>query len=239
MTDDASYCAQLAAGYRLDALAAERFLALAGRCVALEISGTAIRSRDEALRLHVADSLAGLEIDAIRRAESLCDIGTGVGFPGIVLAIARPELQVTLVDAVRKKVEAATALARALEIQNVECVWSRAESIGATGSPARESFDVVTARALAPLTVLVEYAGPLLKPGGTLVAWKGTPDQDELADATAAEAALGFGAGELIETRPFAGSRGRHLYVATKHLATSDRFPRREGVALRKSIKAR
>lgn len=238
MIDNSAYSSKLATEYGLDTLAAERFLSLAGRCVSLEISGTAIKSCDEALRLHVADGLAGLELAPIRDASSLCDIGTGVGFPGLVLAIARPELQVTLVDAVRKKVEAATAIVRALELTNVECVWSRAEAIGAVGSPARESFDVVTARALAPLTVLVEYAAPLLREGGALVAWKGTPDAEELADAAAAEAGLFFAAGELVKTRPFAGRRRLHFYVTTKLAETPDRYPRREGVALRKPITA-
>lgn len=238
MTDDAAYCARLTADHRLDSAAAERFLLLADRCVALEISGTAIKSRDEALRLHVADSLAGLELDSIRQAESLCDIGTGVGFPGIVLAIARPGLRVTLVDAVRKKVEAAAAIARALELENVESVWSRAELLAAIDSPRRESFEVVTARALAPLTALIEYAAPLLKVGGSLVAWKGSPDPAELSDAEAAEHELGFDRGALIETSPFRGSRSRHFYVTTKLEPTPERYPRREGVALRKPIKA-
>ena len=238
MRDEAAYCAELAAERGLDPSAAERFLTLAERCVSLEISGTAIKSRDEALRLHVADSLAGMEVAAIRDAATLCDIGSGVGLPGLVLAIARPELQVTLVDAVRKKIEAATEIARALELSNVECVWSRAESLAAVGSPARESFDVVTARALAPLTAIVEYAAPLLRIGGSLVAWKGSPDWEELADAAAAEDQLGFSRGELVETRPFLGSRGRHFYVTAKQAATDQRFPRREGVALRKPIKS-
>lgn len=238
MTDDAAYCARLGDKYGLDPSAGDRFLLLADRCISLEISGTAIKTRDEALRLHVADSLAGMELEIVREAESLCDIGTGVGFPGIVLAIARPDLHVTLVDAVRKKVEAATAIVRALELKNVDCLWSRAEVLGAIGSPARESFDVVTARALAPLTALVEYAAPLLRVGGSLVAWKGTPDSGEIADALAAENELGFARGELIETRPFAGSRGRHFYVTTKLQRTPDRYPRREGVALRKPITA-
>lgn len=236
--DDREYSSQLAAAHGLGEDAGERFLSLAERCVSLEISGTAIRDRGEALRLHVADSLAGLEIEAISEARTLCDIGTGVGFPGIVLAIARPDLTVTLVDAVRKKVEAAATTAKALELNNVECVWSRAELLGAIGSPARESFDALTARALAPLTVLVEYAGPLLRTGGSLVAWKGTPDADEIADAAAAEDELGFDRGELIETTPFAGSRARHLYVAHKRVASTDRYPRREGVALRRPITA-
>lgn len=238
MREDIAYSAELVRKYSLDDESAGKFVELAERCVSLEISGTAIRDRSEALRLHIADSLAGLDVEAIRTSSSLCDIGTGVGFPGLVLAIARPDLRVTLVDAVRKKVEAAKAIATALNLENVDCIWSRAELLGAVGSPVRESFGVVTARALAPLTALIEYSGPLLVVGGSLVAWKGTPDDHELADAAAAERELGFGPGELIDTRPYAASRARHFYVAHKNEACSERYPRREGVAARKPIVA-
>lgn len=239
MHDLASNIDEIASRYGLGADQSAKLLELADRCATVEISGTAIRDRDDALRLHVADSLAGLEVEAIRTAAKLCDIGTGVGLPGLALAVARPELSVTLVDAVRKKTEAASTIARALELKNIECVWSRVELLGALGSPVREGFDVVTARALAPLSVLIEYAGPLLSIGGSLVAWKGTPESSELADAEAAESELGFEHGALIKTQPFKGSRRRHFYVTRKSRACESRYPRREGVALRKPITAK
>lgn len=228
----------LAERYELSGESAEKLGLLAELSVSLEISGTAIKDVDEALSIHIADSLAGLEIQQVTDADSIVDVGSGVGFPGLVLALALPATKVTLVDSVRKKMEAAGRLARELELSNVECVWARIEEIAATGSPHRETFDVVTARALAPLTALVEYAAPLLKVEGTLVAWKGDPDAEELADAAAAEQEIGFATGQLMKTKPFAGSARRHFYVTTKTVATSDRFPRRSGVALRKPIKA-
>jgi 16S rRNA (guanine527-N7)-methyltransferase len=112
------------------------------------------------------------------------------------------------------------------------------EEISAVGSPAREAFDVVTSRALAPLTALVEYSAPLLKIGGTIVAWKGSPGAEERANASAAEAALGFSPGKFASTKPFKGSARRNFYVATKLKPTSDRYPRRPGVALKKPISA-
>jgi 16S rRNA (guanine527-N7)-methyltransferase len=204
--------------------------------VGLEISGTAVKSASEAKKIHVADSLAGLEVPAIQAAKSIIDIGSGAGFPGLVLAVMLPDTQIVLVDSVRKKMEAAGKFARELELANIDCVWGRAEEIAAIGSPHREAYDVVTARALAQLGVLLEYAAPLLREDGHLVAWKGSPEESELAAADASAEILGFEPGELTATKPFQGSRARHFYVARKNSPTSDRFPRRAGVALKKPL---
>ncbi len=236
MTSDQDFLTGLSSRYGLNPEMAQKLRLLSDLCVSLEISGTAVRTADKALKLHVADSLAGLEIPEIAEAQKLIDIGTGVGFPGIVLATARPELNVTLLDGVRKKVEAASEITRRLGLANVECIWSRVEDFSAVGSPARETFDVVTARALAVLPVLLEYAAPLLRVGGHLVAWKGLPDAEELAAARTAEEMLGFGNGELIETRPFPESERRHFYTAEKLEPTENRFPRRPGAAARKDL---
>lgn len=204
--------------------------------VGLEISGTAVRSAADAQKIHVADSLAGLEIEAIQNAKSIIDIGSGAGFPGLVLAVMLPNTQITLVDSVRKKMEVAGRFAKELELENLECVWGRAEEIAATGSPHREAYDVVTARALAQLGVLLEYSAPLLRLDGHLVAWKGAPDESEMAAAEASAEILGFSPGELTETQPFKGSRERHFYVAQKKRLTDERFPRRAGVALKRPL---
>lgn len=209
---------------------------LAEWSVGLEISGTAVTTVDQARDIHIADSLSGLEIAAIKAASSIVDIGSGAGFPGLVLGLALPETQVVLVDSVRKKMEAASGIAHELELANVECVWGRAEEIASIGSPHREAYDVVTARALAPLAVLLEYAAPLLRVGGSLVAWKGTPDVVERAAAETAASKLGFDPGSLSEVKPFAGSRARHFYVASKRLPTPETYPRRPGIALKRPI---
>lgn len=204
--------------------------------VGLDISGTAVKSAKEARDIHVADSLAGIEVPAIQEASSIVDIGSGAGFPGLVLAVALPEARITLVDSVRKKMEAAARFAKELGLDNVECVWGRAEEIAAEGSPHREAYDVVTARALAQLGVLLEYSAPLLRENGHLVAWKGAPEPAELVAADAAGRTLGFSPGELIATKPFKRSRTRHFYVAQKTSPTDARFPRRAGVALKRPL---
>lgn len=204
--------------------------------VGLEISGTAVKSAKEARDVHVADSLAGIEVSAIRDAKSIIDIGSGAGFPGLVLAVALPDTQITLVDSVRKKMEAAARFAKELELENIECLWGRAEEIAAVGSPYRNAYDVVTARALAQLGVLLEYSAPLLRENGHLVAWKGSPEPMELAAAAVSGEILGFSPGELTATKPFKRSRARHFYVAQKTRPTDARFPRRAGVALKRPL---
>jgi 16S rRNA (guanine527-N7)-methyltransferase len=204
--------------------------------VGLEISGTAVKSAAEARKIHVADSVAGLEVPAIQKAKSIVDIGSGAGFPGLVLAVMLPDAQITLVDSVRKKMEAASKFARELKLENLECVWGRAEEIAAIGSPHRGAYDVVTARALAQLGVLLEYAAPLLRENGHVVAWKGSPEASELAAAEASGEIMGFSPGELTATKPFKGSRDRHFYVAQKIRPTGERFPRRAGVALKRPL---
>lgn len=214
----------------------EKLEQIAEWSVGLEISGTAVKTAAEARKIHVADSLAGLEIAAIQDAKTIIDIGSGAGFPGLVLAVMLPDAQITLVDSVRKKMEAAGKFARELELKNLDCVWGRAEDIAAIGSPHREAYDVVTARALAQLGVLLEYSAPLLRENGHLVAWKGSPDDSELAAADTAAEILGFENGGLTASRPFKGSRARHFYVAQKKRPTDERFPRRAGVALKRPL---
>lgn len=214
----------------------EKLARLAEWSVGLEIAGTAIQTANQARDIHISDSLSGLEVDQLQQAKRIVDIGSGAGFPGLVLGVALAGSEIVLVDSVRKKMEAASRIARELELENVECVWGRAEEISALGSPHREYYDVVTARALAPLAVLLEYAAPLLRVGGALVAWKGTPDAAELAAAEKAGAMLGFAPGELTEVKPFAESRARHFYVATKATATPESYPRRPGTALKRPL---
>lgn len=204
--------------------------------VGLEISGTAVDSVAQARDVHIQDSLAGVELDVVRTARRIVDIGSGAGFPGLVLAVALPDTEIVLVDSVRKKMEAAARLARELELPNLSCVWGRAEEIAVSDGPHAGSYDVVTARALAQLNVLLEYAAPLLKVGGHLVAWKGSPAQDELRAAQAASQQLGMGSGELVETKPFKSSRSRHFFIAEKLSPTPVGFPRRTGAALKRPL---
>ena len=186
------------------------------------------RVRDD----HLADALVALELPVIRDAGSLADLGAGAGVPGIPLAIALPATHVVLVEGTGRKCDFMADVSGQLGLSNVEVVRTRAE----TWLEGRERFDVVTARALAPLDVVAEYAAPLLKLGGSLVAWRGQRDPDaEAAGARAAEV-LGLSAAAPLRVEPYPGALNRHLHVMLKVAATPARFPRRDGVARKRPL---
>lgn len=193
---------------------------------------TTVRDPAAAVDVHVADSLDGLLVPALRTAATIADLGSGGGFPGLVLAIARPDATVTLVESVGKKTAFLAAAADAAGLSNVRVVRERAES----WRDGIETQAAVTARALASLPVLAEYAAPLLKLGGALVAWKGRRDEREEAAGRGAAEILGLDltAVERVPARP--GADDRHLYVLQKVTATPAGFPRRAGVARRRPL---
>ena len=129
---------------------------------------------------HYVDSLMALTIpELIPQGASLIDVGTGAGFPGLPLALARADLRVTLMDAQQKRLNFLQAVLDALDVQNVTLVHARAED-GARMKEHRECYDVAVARAVAPMPVLAEYLLPYVKVGGKAVCWKGPAVQDEL-----------------------------------------------------------
>lgn len=170
----------------------------------------------------------------LARAGSVADIGAGAGFPGLALAVALPDAGVHLIESTERKCEVIARLAAAAGAANAEAVPARAEEWAAGEGAGR--YDVVTARALASLAVLVEYAAPLLKPGGVLVAWKGAPDPGERAAGDAAAALVGLEPRDPVVVRPYEGSRERNLYVYEKVAATPERFPRRPGMATKRPL---
>ena len=200
---------------------------------------TAITDPEAAVDVHVADSLSGLEVGEMRSAGRIADVGPGAGFPGLVLAIALPSASVDLVEAARRKAAVIDRLRQAANIENARSVVARAEEWART-PPAlgggRELYDCVTARAVAPLAVLVEYAAPLLRPNGVLVAWKGSRDPAEEGLGRRAADEVGMALGEVLRVEPFAGARHRHLHVYRKVAPTPERYPRRPGMAAKRPL---
>lgn len=195
---------------------------------------TTVSDPERALTVHVADSLSGLEAEPLRQAGRIADIGAGAGFPGLALAIALPGATVDLVESARRKCEVIDRLAAAAELTNARAVCARAEELGR--GTARESYEVVTARALAALPVVAEYAAPLLVRGGALVAWRGARDGGEEARAAQAAEALGLAPAEVLAVRPYEGVRDHHLHVYLKVGDTPERFPRRPGMARKRPL---
>lgn len=138
---------------------------------------------------HFLDSLAPLHVGNIPSDKTLIDIGTGAGFPGMVLAVALPRLRVTLCDSLAKRTAFLSRVAETLDLQNVEVITARAEELGHTDR--RESFDFATARAVTATRALCELCLPLLRVGGTLLAYKTARAADEIAEASNAARKLG------------------------------------------------
>lgn len=213
--------------------AVERFVLLLLEANA-RLNLTRVVEPDALARVHLLDSLAALPlIDALAPRRAL-DLGSGGGVPGIVLALARPEVQWTLVDSVHKKADAMRSFVEALGLPNVEVIAERAEILGRDGA-ARGSFDLVTARACAALPVLVEYALPLLRLGGTLIAWKGPISSDELRRGANASALLGGGE-PRVHAAGFEALGDHRFVIVGKERATPARFPRRPGEASRRPL---
>ena len=186
--------------------------------------------------IHVADSLSGLEIPEIRDAKWIADLGSGAGFPGLVLAVALPRARVDLIESVSRKCAVIDRLTHAAGLDNeiVRALPMRAEERAMWGGA--EGYDVVTARAVGSLALLAEYAAPLLTLGGVLVAWKGELDPAEVAGGSKAAVEVGLEPEAVVEVQPYAESRNRNLVVYRKVAQTPERFPRRVGVAAKRPL---
>ncbi len=184
---------------------------------------------ERAWQVHVVDSLTGLEVRALREAGRIADVGAGAGFPGLVLAVARPDAQVDLLESVGRKCEFIRGAARAADISNAAVHNLRSEEWASADG--REAYDVVTARAVGRLSTLAELASPLLKPNGVLVAWKGRRDPDEERQLDNAAEGLAMEPEQILDVGNRAGSEHRHVHVIRKTGPTPSSLPRRPGMA--------
>lgn len=193
---------------------------------------TAIVDPREAARLHVADSLLCLRAD-LPFGASLMDVGSGAGLPGIPLGIARPDLRVTMLEAEARKAAFLELAARDLGLEP-RVVRARAEEAGHDPG-LRERFEIVAARAVAPLPVLSELTLPFVRRGGKCVLLKGPSVRAELRGSAAASAIVGGGTPEILEARLGGGER-RVIVVIRKERTTPGQFPRRPGVPQRRPL---
>jgi 16S rRNA (guanine527-N7)-methyltransferase len=183
-----------------------------------------------AWQVHVVDSLTGLEVAELQKAERIADVGAGAGFPGLVLAVALPGAQVDLIESVGRKCEFMRQAIEAAEIPNAVVLNTRSEDLAAGGG--REAYDAVSARAVGRLSTLAELASPLLKPNGVLIAWKGKRDLEEEHQLSRASEALAMQAEQILDVGNRAGSEHRHLHVIRKSGGpTPANLPRKPGIA--------
>jgi 16S rRNA (guanine527-N7)-methyltransferase len=167
-------------------------------------------------------------VPQLRFAGRIADLGSGAGFPGLPLATVVPE--VDLVESTARKCAVIERLADAAGLGGVRVLTARVEELG------RSDYPAVTARALAPLSVLVEYAAPLLADQGVLVAWKGELSTEELDAGSSASARVGMEVETVVPVEPFRGARSRRLVMARKIAPTPEEFPRRAGMARKRPL---
>jgi 16S rRNA (guanine527-N7)-methyltransferase len=226
---------ELAARHGLDDGAVGALRALLRHQAADEHASTTVRDPAAAVDRHLADSLVALELSAVGAARRLADLGAGAGWPGLALAAALPGCRVALVESATRRCRYLERAVAAANLANVDVVHARAEEWTA-GLGAQ---DVVTARALAALPVLCEYAAPLLAEGGTLVAWKGRLAGEERAAGERAAGELGLSVPEVVAVDPYPGAGEAVLVTARKVAPTPERFPRRPGMALKRPLGGR
>jgi 16S rRNA (guanine527-N7)-methyltransferase len=193
---------------------------------------TSVRAPERAVDVHIADSLAALDTEAIRAGRQIADLGAGAGFPGVALAVALPATDVSLLESQGRKCEFLRTLCATAGVRNARVVCARAEEWRA----GLGRNDVALARALAPQPVVLEYAAPLLRAGGVLVDWRGRRRRQEERAAHVAARELGLEPIEVVATTPFRGSIDRHLHLYMKVRATPRRFPRRSGAARKRPL---
>ena len=196
---------------------------------------TAVTDDDEMADRHFMDSLTVLKTGLIPDRGSLIDVGTGAGFPGMVLAMARPELQVTLLDAQQKRLSFLETVREATGTGNTTLIHARAED-GARKKELRERFDIAAARAVAPADVLSEYLLPYVRTGGYALCWKGPALKDELESGRRAAHLLG-GRLEMPVKCAIAGREWEHLILPIRKVQpTPKQYPRKAGIPKQKPL---
>lgn len=193
-----------------------------------KINLTAITDEKEFAIKHVMDSLTLWDEEKFSGVKKILDVGTGAGFPAIPLKIFKPNAEIFLLDSLAKRVEFLKKVIAELNLQNVTCIHGRAEDL-ARQNNFRESFDLVTARAVARLNIISEYCLPFVKIGGTFAALKGKQFLEEVAEAENAVKILG--GGKIIcaeKTLPEIPDVRAVIYI-DKKISTPKKFPRKAG----------
>lgn len=195
---------------------------------------TSIEGEKEVAVKHFLDSLACVSVLDFKNT-CVVDLGTGAGFPGIPLKIFCPEMEVLLVDSVKKKVAFLEDLVERLGITGVSVRWDRAETMGVSGE-FREKADIVVSRAVAPLNVLAELCLPLVRPGGHFLSMKGPGSGEELSAATRAIELLGGRLEKFQRMKLPMGDDDRTLVLIRKITNTPKGYPRRPGMPAKKPL---
>lgn len=197
---------------------------------------TAIEEEQEVMIKHFLDSLSCIQTKYLKPEGSMIDVGTGAGFPGVPLKIALPNINLTLLDSLKKRINFLEEVCNETNLSNVEFVHGRAEDFGQDKN-LREKYDYAVSRAVAALNVLVEYCLPFVKVGGYFICQKGPGLIDELPEAKKAIKVLG---GEVVDqitvTLPFSDIT-HYILVIKKIKQTPSKYPRKAGKPSKEPIK--
>lgn len=199
-----------------------------------KINLTAITEPEEVILKHFIDSLTINKY--IEKNKSIADVGTGAGFPGIPLKIYRPDLNVTLVDSLNKRINFLNEVIVKLDLKDINTVHSRIEDFG-KDKKYRESFDYVTARAVANLTTLSEYLIPISKVTGKCICMKGNDVKEEIKDSEKAINVLGGKITKVDEFKLPNSDISRNVIIIDKVRNTPNRYPRKAGVPSKEPLK--
>ncbi|PRR90060.1 MULTISPECIES: 16S rRNA (guanine(527)-N(7))-methyltransferase RsmG [unclassified Bacillus (in: firmicutes)] len=189
---------------------------------------TSITEKEEVYLKHFYDSISAAFFIDFHKVTTICDIGAGAGFPSIPLKICFPHLHVTIVDSLQKRITFLNELAKGLNLQDTTFYHDRAETFGQRKEK-RESYDLVTARAVARLSVLSELCLPLVKKEGLFVALKASAAEEEMQAGKKAVTVLG---GEVVEKHSFVlplEESERNIIVIEKKKQTPKKYPRKPG----------
>lgn len=193
---------------------------------------TAITEYDDVMKKHFVDSMSLVKAYDVTKKASVIDVGTGAGFPGLVLKIAFPKLQITLLDSLNKRVQFLDAVIDKLGLSEVETIHGRAEDFAKPGK-LRGKFDLCVSRAVANLSTLSEYCLPFLKVNGLFISYKSEKVFEEAAAAEKAISVLGGKMKEQIEFQLPDSDIYRNLVVIEKRKETPGKYPRKAGLPAR------
>ncbi|SFW34713.1 16S rRNA (guanine(527)-N(7))-methyltransferase RsmG [Selenomonas ruminantium] len=200
-----------------------------------KINLTAITEPKEVAIKHMIDSITAYDENLFKDGTTVIDVGTGAGFPGLPLKIFCPEIKLTLMDSLNKRIKFLQTVVEELGLKDVECVHARAEE-GARNKKYRESFDIAVSRAVARLPILSEYCLPFVKKGGHFIALKGMQYNDEAEEAAKAIKVMG---GSKTEIRPVKLPElddKRAVITITKTMPTPKTYPRKAGTPTKNPI---
>lgn len=190
---------------------------------------TAITEYDDVMKKHFVDSVSLIKAFDITKNASVIDVGTGAGFPGLALKIAYPNLEVTLLDSLNKRIQFLDAVIEKLGLSGVKTIHGRAEDFAKPGK-LRETFDLCVSRAVANLSTLSEYCLPFVKVGGQFISYKSEKITEEMASAENAIRILGGEVYGQVEFQLPDSDIYRNLFIIDKIKETPKKYPRKAGL---------